>query len=313
MALALCLTSAPADAEAQTVPAAAADTDIGKLARSHFNYGVELWNQGRYVDACAHFAESHRLEPYPSKLLHLGKCHARENRPATAIRRFNEVFQQLSTEPDPEWREIFANEARARIQELAPQVATLRLEASPTAGAVVRLQGQPTSPGEALPLDPGVEYVLEVSAPGHRTRRESVKLGPAQRLVYPLPALAPEPAPARRSRFGLAPPLLLGAGALLASGAVYFGVEAMSDGRRLERDCRRGLETETCRDLDDEWKSEADTATWLWLGAGLLAGTGITLYVLDATASASEVTPTVARVSAWAVPGMAAVGASGHF
>ena len=93
---------------------------------------------------------------------------------------------------------------------------------------------------------------------------------------------------------------------------MYFGLEAMADGRRFVR-CTRGAETASCRDLDDEWKAEADTATWLWVGAGLLAGTGVTLYVLGSPASESEQTQTGTRLKAWAVPGMAGLGASGQF
>ena len=85
----------------------------------------------------------------------------------------------------------------------------------------------------------------------------------------------------------------------------------MASGRRWQRDeCE---EPGRCDDLENTWKSRADAATWIWVGAGLLAGTGITLYVIEARGRSSGSAGGSARLNAWVGPGIAGVGASGHF
>ncbi len=179
--------------------------------------------------------------------------------------------------------------------------------------------------GEALRFDPG-PYRLEVSAPGYEAHRESVQLVESQQLEHALPALSPSSSstlsssapstslpPAEGSRFGLAPPVLMGAGALLGGLGTYYGLRALSSGGRLEQRCFEGVESASCDRLENDWKRQADTATWLWVGAGLVAGAGVTLYVLEPESGSSTQAQTAASLNAWVGLRAAGLAASGRF
>jgi hypothetical protein len=306
--LALAVAICASDAGAQPRPPASARAQ--SQDEFLFYRGQELWEAKRYAEACADFIESQRLSPHPIKLLNVGECHEHELRLATAFRTYEEALRQALLEPNTPDRQSTTEVARKLLRELEPSVPTLRLVPSPTPGAVVQLDGQPQPLGETLRVDPGMHH-LEVSAPGYQTHRDSVPLAEAQRLEYALPALSP--VPAQSSRFGLAPPVLVGAGALVGGAAVYYGLGALASGRRLEDRCTEGVVSASCDQLDEEWKTKADTASWLWVAAGLLAGTGITLFVLESHPSSSAQAQPVSSLDAWVGPGAAGLSASGRF
>jgi tetratricopeptide (TPR) repeat protein len=306
--LALALAFCAPDAGALSCPEPPASDEVRRRDEVLFYWAVELREAGRHDDACACFAETQRLSPHPSKSYNLGECHEQTGQLATALRTYEEVLRQLPLQTDAERREETAKLARERIRLLASRVGSVLFVPSPTPGAAARVEGQPPPAGEPLLLDPGF-YHLEVSAPGYTTHRATLQVAEAQRLEYALPALSP----AESSRFGSAPLVLTGAGAGLGGLAVYYGLKALSSGRRLEERCVEGEVSPRCDDLEAEWKRRANTANWLWVGAGLLVGTGITLYVLEPGPSSSAQGQHGAGLSAWAGPRAAGLSASGRF
>lgn len=327
LALSLVLGSVDVEAQSQpaTTPRPAAPAQRPDEAR--FFEGLALFDKGNYAEAAKAFEESQGISPHPTKLLNLGDCQVRLGKLAAALRTYEEALRQVPLHPDPDARQGVAELAKERIRLLEPSVPTLRFRASPTPGAVVRVEGEPVAAGEALRFDPGA-YQLEVSAPGYEAHRDRVQLVESQRLEYPLPALspasalassaaAPSPPHGDSSRFGIAPPVLLGAGALLGGFGTYYGLRALSSGRRLEQRCTVDDVSASCDRLESDWKSRADTATWLWVGAGLAAAAGITLYILEPERDASEPAGATAKpgasLDAWVGPHAAGLAASGHF
>jgi hypothetical protein len=302
--LPLALVSHSRQAEAQSCPEHPSALDTRPRDQAMFSRGVELLDEGRQEEACVCFYESQRLAYDPKKLLILAECDERHGHLVAALEKYRELLHQLPSQPHTKIRDSRERSARQGIERLERRVAGLVLAPSPTPRSVVQLNGQPTSPGATPALDPGI-YRLEVSAPGHETHRESLRLVEGQRLEYALPALSP----VKSSRFGLAPPVLVGAGAVLAGFGTYYGLSALASGRRYEQ-C---VDSATCDRLEQDWKSKADTATWLWVGAGLVAGTGITLYVLAPGADSSTQQQPGANLSAWAGAGAAGVSATGSF
>ena len=324
LAVSLVLCSADVGAQPQT------STQAQRLGEAPFFKGLELFDKGKYAEAAEAFAESQRISPHPTKLLNLGDCQVKLGKLATALQTYEEAQRQVPLHPDPGARQSVGELARDRIRLLEPTVPTLRFKASPTPGAVVQVEGRQMPVGEALRFDPG-PYRLEVSAPGYEAHRESVQLVESQQLEYALPALSPSSSPtlssstlsssapstslppAEGSRFGLAPPVLMGAGALLGGLGTYYGLRALSSGRRLEQRCIEGVESASCDRLESDWKSQADTATWLWVGAVLVAGAGVTLYVLEPEPGSSAQARTAASLNAWVGLRAAGLAASGRF
>jgi tetratricopeptide (TPR) repeat protein len=333
LALVFCSVDVRAQSQPQAPQPAIQEQSPGE---ARFRAGLDLFYQGKFAEAAEAFGESQRISPHPTKLLNLGDCQLELGKLATALGTYEEALRQVPLHPDPGKRQSVAAMAAERIEFLEPSVPTLRFKASPTPGAVLRVEGRPMPVGEALRFDPGL-YQLEVSAPGYEAQLESVQLVESQRLEFALPALSPSssptssssassppasgspahastlPPPAESSRFGLAPPMLMGAGALLGGLGTYFGLRALASGRRLEQRCSVTDESASCDRLENDWKSRADTATWLWLGAGLAAGAGITLYVLEPEPGASPPPQPAARLNAWVGLGAAGLTASGRF
>lgn len=311
VALPLALTLHSRQAEAQTCPVGPEPVETRAPDQALFFRGVDLREKGRHDEACACFYESQRLAYDPKKLLILAECDERKGQLAAALEKYHEMLQQLPSQPNTKNREDREKRAREGVRQLERRVVRVVLVASPTPGAAAQINGQPTPLGETRPLDPGV-YQVEVSAPGYATHRESLRLVEGQRLEYTLPALSALP-PTESSRFGLVPPVLMGAGAVLAGLGTYYGLSALASGRRLERSCVEGEQSASCDQIENDWTSKADTATWLWVGAGLIAGAGVTLYVLEPGTGSSTPQQPGASLSAWAGPAAAGVSATGRF
>ena len=88
-------------------------------AEHSFQEGRQLVADGNFEAACRAFAKSHQLEPGIGVLLNLADCHARLGEHALAYREFARV-QALALAAK---RTAFADEARKRMNELAPEVA----------------------------------------------------------------------------------------------------------------------------------------------------------------------------------------------
>lgn len=273
--------TAPAGENAPAPAAAGADIE---RSTELFREGRELLARGALEEACRKFEDSLALRRSPGTLLNIGYCRARGAELLAALDAYREALELAQSQPDREKAQLWSAAAQREIQALQGRVAQLSVRASQD-GVAVRVDERPVNAaGEAIFLNPG-EHHLRASAPGKQTLDLGIELSEGQRLTLTVPPLgddgslpprAAEPAePAGARAAAPAPrtasppsdmsqgvswrwPLLIGGGALFASGAV-FGVVAA---RMVSRP-------------DFDTPEESDRARGFALTADVLMGTGL--------------------------------------
>ncbi|MES1176523.1 MAG: hypothetical protein ABUL62_19525 [Myxococcales bacterium] len=146
----------------------------------------ELFRQGRaavqqrdYLNACAKFRESNRLDPALGTLFNIADCEEKLGRYATSWTLFEEVAQRLT--PDDDRRAI----AVKRAQGLEARVPRLTVHLTPSSHADAFVQRDGVALGSAsldtaLPVDPG-EHVVVVEAPGTQPAQFRTSVGEGER------------------------------------------------------------------------------------------------------------------------------------
>jgi hypothetical protein len=160
-------------------------------ARDTFQRGVALYDQGKYREAIVQFENAYRLQPHPSVLFNIARCHENLGELTEALA----YYQRMLADPAVENRA----DVEARVREIRERPVSVFLSSVPE-GASVRVD-------EGDPLADRTPLVLDVRPGTHRFRFElsdrpavtrEVELVPAQtlRLVVPIPA-QDAPAPER--------------------------------------------------------------------------------------------------------------------
>lgn len=293
--------------------AQAAESDVGPHVQL-FHEARRLKAEGRIEQACELFERSERLRSSLGSLLNIGDCREREGRLTAALAVFQAVADRAAALPEARQRASYTSEAQARMTALRPRVPSMRLVAPPTPSARAFVDGRAVAFEQPIALDPG-PHRIEVGAPGHRSYSESVSLAEGQQLERRLPALA---APASPSRFGLVPPLLLGAGGLLVAGGIVWGSRALSGEEKLSKRCEppSAEDDAYCDQTLADTRGLARTADWLWVSGALVAGAGLTLYVIDWSSDADdapESSPLAGALSVRASPHALGIAAAGEF
>jgi hypothetical protein len=201
--LALCgVPTAVAQGEApsgrQTQATAASDAPV--TGRGLFEQGKALFEADRLDEACAKFAQSHRVEPNTAALLALATCHRDQGKYASAWEEFTEGERRACLEVDPRQQRY----ARIALQELSPRLSTLQVDVAPPVAAIpglaLSIDGTllpALSWNSKIPLDGGL-HTLEATAPGRKPWRQgfyveseanSVRLTAESLEVQPAPAL----------------------------------------------------------------------------------------------------------------------------
>jgi hypothetical protein len=146
----------PGDTPAASPPAEEQVSDSDKArADKLFNEGRELMGDGKYDEACAKFADSHKIRPGIGVLFNLADCNEKRGRVATAYKQFTEVAERTKAALQTDREKV----ALERVAKLEPKVMRIRIIV-PSLSKVkaVRLDGQKL-PAEdynkPLPLDPG--------------------------------------------------------------------------------------------------------------------------------------------------------------
>jgi hypothetical protein len=156
-----------------------------------FRDGRALVKAGRTSEACAKFAESHRLDPQIGTLLNLALCHEEEGKMASAWAEFNEVAERSGpTSERTGFAQRHALAAEAKLSKLR-----IRVEPDVT-GLNVTLDGRPLRRAEfglLIPLDPGA-HTIEATAPGKMrwVERAELATGPVTQEVIVKLADPPE-------------------------------------------------------------------------------------------------------------------------
>jgi len=297
LTLAFCLFAGTSHAQA---PSAAAKAQ----ADTAFDEGRELFEQGRFKDACDRFELSMKLDPSPGTLLNLGNCYEPQGDLLHALATFEQALADAQRSTDKKRRQVWSDAAKERIASLGKRIPELTIDGA-EAGSRVLLDGNPFEHlGEALRQNPG-HHTIEVSAPSKRTFTKSFELPEGQRLGIHLPPLereapavqasAPTPAPLTappvgaqpQRRFGIWPFVAGGTGAALIGTSVVTGLMASSKASQLKKECADKICDGSLKGVQQSAHSLAVATDVLWISGAVFVGAGVTLFVLDHRASES--------------------------
>ena len=222
-----------------------------KEAQTLFDEGIQLFNQGRFEEACPHFEKSLALFAGVGTRGKLAECWERMGRTASAHRLYLEVERLALKQDDRERARI----ARQRADDLVPRLAYLTITAGPSAAlpgfAVTRngLAVERRKLDTAVAVDPG-EYVITATAQRHEGWKITLHIGAAEKKDVTIPALTASPT---RQRSGgsaagrVAAVVLVSVGAAsLFGGTTFFALRASN-----ERDKALELvESGECQNID---------------------------------------------------------------
>jgi tetratricopeptide (TPR) repeat protein len=309
LASALCITASAARAQTPAPAPAAAPAPAGTPASSPrdpaaveradaaFEEGRELFDQGRFREACEKFELSMQLDPSPGTLLNLGNCYEPQGDLVRALALFEQAFADAQRSNDPRRKELWTDAARERIANLSRRVPQLSVRGVP-ADAQVAIDGTSQRPSGVLRINPG-RHRIEVRAPGKQAFTQDFDIASGQRLAINVPALeaetgptaAPPPAPAEpppprdtsTATYGPWPYVLGGTGAALLGTSLITGLMANSKASKLERECG---DDNNCDPSLQSTKNSAESLALatdvLWISGLIVAGAGVTLFILDA-------------------------------
>ncbi|HRG96358.1 MAG TPA: hypothetical protein PLR99_08930 [Polyangiaceae bacterium] len=173
--------------------AAAGGADAA-TAQVLFEDGKRLAAASKFAEACPKFAESQRLDPAAGTLIHLGNCHEKLGKTASAWATFLEAAAAAKQQGRADWAEL----ATARAEALRPKLARLAIVVSERPpGLVVKRDGTvltEASLGAPFPVDPG-SHTVEISAPGRAPLSLSRVVRDGEQATLQTPPLAHEAAP----------------------------------------------------------------------------------------------------------------------
>jgi tetratricopeptide (TPR) repeat protein len=293
------------------VAASDASGEQGKaLAKSKYQQGVELYRNERYADAVQRFLEADALAPSAALSFNIARAYEKLGDDAATLRWYRNYLRLNPEAPN-------AAEVRQSIETLGLSLAKKGIQQvtvlSTPSGATVALDGRPVGVTPlTLEMKPGPHHAF-VTLRGFRDLERDFSLSAPAPLDLSVeleaapvsaPGLsAPEQVSPRgahsvpRRRFGIAPYLTLGAGAVALTGAAIF--EAA---RRSAQNAARDDQTQLAKQNDLDAMNSRQTTARVLLGAGgVLVITGATLLVFN-----TRLTPeSTAAVSP--VPGGAAL------
>ncbi|HEX4339814.1 MAG TPA: PEGA domain-containing protein [Polyangiaceae bacterium] len=252
------LAFAPAPAMAQTKAPAPAPAEAGgdvSEARQRFQRGVELYKEGSFDAALAEFNKAYELAPNYRVLYNLAQVQTERHDYVDALHDFEKYLQQGGTEIAADRRDQVTRELTA----LKGRVAQLTIQAD-VDGAELVVDGVSagTLPlAEPVLVSAGVRQ-LQVKKPGYETstRTETIAGGDNPHFDF---KLQPTAAVAASTTVATSPPVFphagdteptpdtqhastnvpfwitLGSTAVLAGGAITFGVLANSADQKLDR------------------------------------------------------------------------------
>ena len=186
--------------------AVAAAADPGR-AEALFQQGRRLMNQGRTAEACARFAESHRLDPATGTLLNLAACHEASGRLALAWAEFQEAVDRARADRRRD-REAYARERIAAIEPRLGRITIAIDRAASPPDLVVELDGAPVPRdawGVPIAVDVG-PHQLHARRPGRPPWSAAVTLARAgEQLEVNVPLAADHLPRAAAAAAALAP------------------------------------------------------------------------------------------------------------
>lgn len=170
-------TAPAASATTTSPPVVTASSDVER-AEALFVQGRAFMTRGQYVEACARFEESRRLDPEAvGTLLNLGACNQQLKKYVSSQRYYRSALERLRGAPDDE-RVAIANKGLADVD---PRTSSLRVSVPDSArvpGLQIQVDGVdlPADKWDGeLPADGG-DHVIVANAPGKKELRIDFKL-----------------------------------------------------------------------------------------------------------------------------------------
>lgn len=244
--------------------------------------GLELYEEGKWLEARARFRAADALYHSPVFALYGARCLERAGRWTQALGEYQRISAEVLPATAPTaWREAVdaARAARGSLAGRIPRVVIV-LEAAPPA-ARVRVDGRAVAAGVPIRLDPGPHVVVAVAGSVRIERRVELAPGGAPEEVRVRFARVRTPAAARRAPGGPGAPALVVGGVAIA--AVLAGGVAGIGALQRASDAKEGL-PESCDgsrcpvSRRDEIEGRAKSAHALAdLSTGLLLGGAVVL------------------------------------
>jgi hypothetical protein len=302
-AVAVVLRGAPAIAlEPATSSGSAAPSNIDQ-AREHFRRGAELFKEGSFDAALVEFTRAYQIAPNYRVLYNIAQVQMERHDYAAAQSAFSDYLSQGDAEISPDRR----SEVEDELKTLRGRVAELTVTSN-VAGAELSIDGVVVGKlplQKPLLVSSGVRH-LSLQSAGFVRRDRTVSVAGGEKptlemLLDPLPVAKPTAAPnreraERREESSSHTGVWLGVAttAVLAGGAVTFGLLAQHNNDRLDKELSRypgdAARIDSARDRVKLFAGLTDGTA----GASLVAGL-ITIYAaLSSSRSASE--PTKAAV-----------------
>lgn len=282
---------------------AAAQSDKS-VAEALFRAGKDLEKQGKVAEACAKYAESHRLDPKPGTILNVATCHESLGKTATAWADFGEAatFAARAHQAD---REKFA---RQHAKDLEKKLSYVTFKFPDTKGLEVTLDGKSFSAsGTRLPLDPG-EHAVTASAAGKLAWSKTLQVEPGPKeTTFEIPALEDDTTKAEP----VSPPVTketdttrplpgpnntqrtlgwvsLGVGVVGLGVGAYFGYRTLQNKSDRDAHCVEDACDQAGVDFDRDARTTATASTIGFVAGGVLAVTGVVLVLTSPSGGRSS-------------------------
>jgi hypothetical protein len=311
-----------------TAPALADDR---AAAQRLFEQGQALFKEGKTAEACAKFDGAAALVSSPGVRLNLARCWEKIGRTASAWTRYDEALVAAERVGDA----AAAAAARQGRDALAPRLTKLVItlaDASAASKIQITRDGEALPPsvvGSDLPVDPGAHQIA-ARAPGFKewsTRVDAAGEGATVRVS--IPALEREPVAQTAVAVGATatvtpnaePPHARSSSPLrtvgIVTGAVgvvglglgtYFGLTASSKWKGANRSGNTCLDA-SCPSATQEASNDATLSTVFFIAGGVLAATGVTLWLVAPRGGGTEGTALRPAVG----PGIAGLELAGSF
>jgi tetratricopeptide (TPR) repeat protein len=266
-------------------------------AKSKYEQGVELYRNQRYADAVQLFLDADALSPSAALSFNIARAYEKLADDAATLRWYRNYLRLNPEAPN-------RDEVKQSVQTLSLALAKKGIQQltvlSTPSGATVAIDGQALGVTPlTLELKPGTHHALVTLRGFADVAREftlaapspldlSIELRPASAASSPLTSnqtasalssdsVKDETPKQRDRRFGIAPWITLGAGAVALGGSAYFEAR-----RRSAEDAVREDKTQLATKDDVDAMNSRQTASRVLLGVGgVLVATGATLLVLN--------------------------------
>jgi hypothetical protein len=286
-------------------PSTASAQDNSAVVEALFSEGKKLMAAGNIAEACPKFLASYNLEHRVGTLLNLADCYEKNRQFASAWARYVEA-KTLASRNNQIDRADYAAQHAAAVESRRSTLSIVVDHAPP--GLVVKRDGVVVDAavyGVLVPIDGG-RHTIESSAPGKKSKTETVTVGPeGDKKTYGVPTLtdapkvapdAPPPGlePRGMSTRAVAGLVIAGGGILAAGVGAFFGATALSKDSDASPYCNVGGVKDNCYGQGVSLRSDAvsdATLSSVLVGVGAAAVVGG--VVLWLTAPSANATATV--------------------